>query len=226
MTNPRKYVCKFCDLSYATIQTLRNHVRLKHPADYNQIKNLTVTGLRKKKLKCHICTKKFQNIILLRDHVQSHGVNNIKKSCPICHAVFESETEVSNHVTSEHKELKKIHICFICGYSTSKLSHYKQHENTHKQDNKKKCRHCTYSTNYPPNLRIHERIHTNDKPYKCGYGECDYHCATKSGLSSHQLKHDKEKNMLYCDKCSYSTVYKYSLKKHIDSHSRNSVRKR
>ncbi|CAB3254662.1 unnamed protein product [Arctia plantaginis] len=227
VTNSRKYVCKFCDRSYTTVQTLRNHVRLKHPSKYQEIKILTITGLRKKKLKCHICTKTFKNILDLGDHIQYHGLNNIQKSCPICHAFFESEMEVSNHVISEHKSLKKIqHTCFICGYSTSKLSHYKQHENTHLQDNKKKCPHCDYSTNYPSNLRIHERIHTNDKPYMCDNGECDYRCATKSALSSHQLKHDKEKNMLYCDKCSYSTVYKYSLKKHIDSHSRNSVRKR
>ncbi|XP_075987692.1 zinc finger Y-chromosomal protein-like [Anticarsia gemmatalis] len=222
-----KYQCKFCELSYSTVQTLRNHVRLKHSQNYQELKNITINSLRKQKLKCHVCKKKFKNTTDFKNHIEEHGLNNIQKSCMQCHAVFDDHIAMITHMKSEHNTIKqKLHFCTICGYNTSKLSHFKQHENTHSSNNKSKCSYCDYSTNYLPNLKIHERIHSNVKPYVCDFKGCDYRCAAKSALYSHQLKHDKEKNMLHCDKCTYSTVYKQSLKKHIDSHNRNSVRKR
>lgn len=222
-----KFLCKFCDNSYSTIQTVRHHVKNKHCHDYNRIKATAEDKIRKRKLKCHICKKKFKNTNILQEHIQIHGINEIQKSCFLCHATFDKDTELLTHISNKHESVKtKLHYCFKCGYSTSKLSHFKQHERTHSLNSHIKCSYCKYTTYHPPNLKIHERIHTNDKPYTCTFNGCEYRCAAKSGLTSHWLKHEKERNMIYCDKCSYSTVYKQSLKKHMDSHRRNSVRTR
>lgn len=227
MDNLGKYICKFCDNSYSTIQTVRHHVKNKHFDDYNHIKSTAKNKLRRTKLKCHICKKRFNNTRVLQEHIQSHNLIVIQKSCFVCHATFDDETELSQHLSNKHESVKrKLHYCMTCGYSTSKLSHFKQHEKTHLRNNQKKCSHCEYTTYHPPNLKIHERTHTNDKPYACTFNGCDYRCAAKSGLTSHWLRHEKDKKMIYCDKCSYSTVYKQSLKKHLDSHRRNSVQTR
>ncbi|KAJ8705969.1 hypothetical protein PYW07_010746 [Mythimna separata] len=227
VNNLGRYLCKFCENSYSTIQTIRHHVKNKHLEEYSHMKSAGKDKLRRTKLKCHICKKRFKNTNILQEHLQTHSFSEIQKSCLVCHATFDNETELSTHMLNKHESsMRKLHYCLTCGYSTSKLSHFKQHEKTHTQNSQIKCSFCEYTTYHPPNLKIHERTHTNDKPYTCSFNGCEYRCAAKSGLTSHMLKHEKKKNMIYCDKCSYSTVYKQSLKKHMDSHRRNSVRTR
>ncbi|KAF9409780.1 hypothetical protein HW555_010945 [Spodoptera exigua] len=220
-----RYICKFCDNFYSTIQTVRHHVKTKHTNEWDHIKNNGKLKLRRRKLKCHICKKLFKNTMNLQEHIKCHGVDNILKSCFICHATFNNETEILLHLANEHESVKRrLHYCNVCGYSTPKMSHFKQHENTHLAKKQIECLHCDYVTYHPSNMKIHERIHSNDKPYTCTFPLCSYQCTTKSGLSSHQLQHQKEKKFLYCDKCNYKTVYKQSLKKHVDSHRRNSLK--
>ncbi|XP_035450792.2 zinc finger protein 181-like isoform X1 [Spodoptera frugiperda] len=220
-----RYLCKFCDNSYSTIQTVRHHVKTKHCDKWNEMKSTGILKLRRRKLKCHICKKLFKNMLNLQEHTKSHGVENIQKSCFICHATFNNDTEILTHLVNEHESVKrKLHHCSLCGYSTPKLSHFKQHEKTHLDVKQIKCSKCDYTTYHTSNMKIHERIHLNDKPYTCLFPDCGYQCATKSGLSSHELQHGKERKFIYCDKCNYKTVYKQSLKKHIDSHRRNSLK--
>ncbi|CAD0206011.1 unnamed protein product [Chrysodeixis includens] len=197
---------------------------MKHSDHFLNIKTTAIKNIRRSKLKCHICKKRFKNKIDLQEHIQTHGLTNIQNSCFTCHATFQTDTELLTHLSEKHKTKHKKYLCKLCGYSTSKTSHYKQHTNTHTSINQQKCSYCDYTTNHPPNLRIHERIHTNDKPYTCNFNSCGYQCATKSALRSHELQHDRVRNTLYCDQCSYKTVYRQSLKKHLDSHRRNSVR--
>ncbi|XP_049882302.1 transcriptional repressor CTCF-like [Pectinophora gossypiella] len=220
-----RFLCRFCDLSYSTVQTVRHHIKTKHPKNATYLKNIIINNKRNKKLKCHICNTRFKVINELQMHVtQKHNLESIQTSCNHCDATFNNGKEMLDHLYLKHQKLKnKFFSCTICGYRTSKKSHFHQHENTHVKIKSYKCQYCDYETNYLPNLTIHTRIHTNDKPYFCDYDGCNYRCAAKSALRSHRLKHFQEENMLYCDKCSYKTVYKQSLKKHIDSHLRNSM---
>lgn len=218
-----KYVCKFCDLSYLTIQSLRHHVRIKHTDNFNAIKNTPMTSKRLNKSKCHICKKTFENVNDLLQHSHMHGLNNSQNSCLLCLVTFQDRTDLLHHMTNKHESLKKLHICAICGYSTPKLFNYKKHMNIHTGENKRKCTYCSYTTYSQPNLKIHEQTHSNEKPYVCGLEGCEYQCKTVSALRSHLLMHNKENYTLYCDKCSYSTVYRINLKKHIETHWRQKV---
>ncbi|XP_073965774.1 uncharacterized protein isoform X1 [Choristoneura fumiferana] len=220
-----KYVCKFCDLTYSTIQTVRHHVKTKHPENANALKNIIKNNKRNRKIKCHICKQRFKLIASLKEHVKEHS-ENLLRSCQVCLATFNNNREMTQHLYHKHPNTPqtKTYSCLTCGYRTRKLSHYRQHKNTHLQNKELKCDFCDYSTNYSPNLKIHVRIHTNYKPYACDYGDCGYRCAAKSALRSHQLKHYPEQNILYCDRCTYKTVYRQSLKVHIESHDRNSLR--
>ncbi|XP_047037886.1 zinc finger protein 16-like [Helicoverpa zea] len=215
-----RYLCKFCEHSYLSKQSLCRHVKLKHVEEYNSIKSSATNKPRRTRLKCHICKKRFKSTSNLQEHLQCHGINDIKNSGSVYHTTLEKDPEILTHITNLVDKIK--HLCTKCGYSTSKMSHFKQHEKTHSLKELKKCSYCEYTTYHAHNLKIHEHIHKNHKPYVCSV--CDYRSAALSGLYSHRLKHEKEKNMVYCDQCSYSTVYKQSLKKHIESHRRNSVR--
>ncbi|KAM3968997.1 uncharacterized protein ACR2FA_003014 [Aphomia sociella] len=221
-----RYLCKFCKLSYSTVQTLRHHVKYKHPKDAEILKNIISNNKRNSKIKCHICKKRFKLLTDLEDHVKSeHDAGNLELSCHFCDAMFNNKQQMFEHILHKHNIPKsKLYSCKACGYRTLKLSHFKQHTNTHLIVKTNKCQYCDYATNYLPNLKIHERLHTKEKPYVCNFKGCIYSCSAKSALRSHQLKHNPEKNMLYCDKCNYKTVYKQSLKKHADSHMRNSIR--
>ncbi|CAG4980423.1 unnamed protein product [Colias eurytheme] len=223
--NKGRYLCKYCDLNYSTIQTLRYHITRKHYDEAKELKHLISSNKRRHKIKCHICEEKFKSIKNLKAHFDTyHKTAYLHKSCLYCDATFNTEDEMSAHQLNVHETIKKPQfLCSICGYRTAKKSHYNQHQNTHSSIKGMKCKYCDYSTNYSPNLKIHERIHTLTKPYKCDYGNCTYSCAAKSALRSHKLKHYPDENMLYCDKCSYKTVYKQTLKKHQDSHNRNSI---
>ncbi|XP_026748423.2 zinc finger protein 782-like isoform X2 [Galleria mellonella] len=220
-----RYLCRFCELSYSTVQTLRHHTKIKHAKDAENLKNIIANNKRNSKIKCHICKKRFQSLNNLEDHVKDHDIKDLESSCQFCKAMFDDKHQMLQHLLYKHNiPNTKFYSCDTCGYRTLKLSHFKQHKSTHSVEKSIKCGHCDYATNYLPNLKIHERLHRNDKPYVCEFTGCVYSCSAKSALRSHQLKHNPEKHMLYCDKCSYKTVYKQSLKKHTDSHVRNSVR--
>lgn len=221
-----RYLCKFCELKYSTLQTLRYHVKTKHPDHAIILKENIIKKKRNSKLICHICKERFKEITLLKTHVQNkHLLHNIKTSCMYCDATFHTENEMSEHLIIQHKVANtSTYVCSTCGYRTSTKSHYNQHRNTHLINRTKKCQYCDYATNYSPNLKIHERIHTNEKVYACDFVNCGYRCSAKSALRSHQLKHYPDQNVLYCDKCSYKTIYRQCLKRHGDSHKRNSIR--
>ncbi|XP_063390301.1 zinc finger protein 708-like isoform X1 [Cydia fagiglandana] len=221
-----KFVCRFCDLTYSTVQTIRHHVKTKHPNEANALRNIIKNNKRNPKIKCHICKKRFKAVNNLKEHIKQAHSGNIQRSCQLCFAAFNNDQEITEHLFHKHQKLTntKIYSCSLCGYQTRKLSHYKQHRNTHLSNKQMKCDSCDYATNYSPNLKIHQRIHSNYKPYLCTFFNCGYRCSAKSALRSHQLKHNPDENMLYCDKCTYKTVYKSSLKKHIESHKRNSLK--
>nr|XP_034837506.1 zinc finger protein ZFAT-like [Maniola hyperantus] len=220
-----KLLCKYCELRYSTVQTLRHHVKKKHPEEAKALSKIIIYNKRNRKHACHICKKRFKDLADLKLHMTDHSMDLVETSCMHCNATFNKYEDLKEHIFMKHQKGNKTsYTCKTCGYRTLKKSHYQQHCNTHKENKALICKYCDYKTNYLPNLRIHERIHTNDKPYSCNFKTCDYRSAAKSALRSHQLKHYPKENMLFCDKCSYTTVYKQSLQKHLDSHLRNFVR--
>ncbi|CAH0718386.1 unnamed protein product, partial [Brenthis ino] len=225
--NDGRLLCKFCDLKYSTMETLRIHIKRKHSKDYAELKKSILHFKRNSKHVCRICKKTFILLSDLKTHVNvKHKIEVIKSSCTDCDATFNDSIELSEHMYIKHNKDANLSafICEICGYRTMKRSHYKQHCNTHDEKKLLSCHYCDYKTNSTSNLTIHEYIHTKNKSFACDFMNCDYRCGSKAALRGHKLKHFPEKNMLFCDKCNYKTVYKHSLKKHSDSHERNCTR--
>ena len=220
-------LCKFCNLKYITEYSLRWHIQKKHLVEYTQLKKLVLLHKRKTNHVCRICKKIFICISELKSHVDTkHKIDIIKSSCTECDASFSNINELSVHMYVKHQKMINIFsfICDICGYRAKKRSHLKQHFLTHNDDKRLCCPNCDYKTNLKSNLRIHIRRHTKVMFFECQFEDCIYQSSSKASLRSHTLKHFPEKNMLFCDKCNYKTVYKHSLKKHSDSHERNCTR--
>lgn len=174
-------------------------------------------------MKCHICKNSFTELSNLKEHMRrAHNFNGSGSFCHICYANFDNHNQMSSHLSAEHKvfcEKLKMYICKTCGYYTGKVSHYKQHLKTHLDVKSIKCKSCDYATNYLPNLKIHERIHLNCKIYKCSFTGCEYSAVARTALRSHQMKHRRQVNLLFCDKCTYKTLYRQTLLRHIQTHS-------
>lgn len=214
-----KYLCKFCELKYSTVQTLRHHVKLKHLTEAQAFKSSFVFNKRRKQIKCHVCYKKFMYVNELKSHANTLHLSILNKSCFYCKATFLSIHEKENHEETVHNNVKgSAYFCNICGYRSFKKSSLTEHQNNHLSIGLKKCKYCDYCSNKTVNLRTHERIHTNMKPYKCDYYECTYSSSAKSALNSHKLSHSSKKLTLYCDQCIYKTVYLQSFKKHQKTH--------
>ena len=80
--------------------------------------------------------------------------------------------------------------CDLCGYLTSKASHFKRRKIIHSGEKPFKCGSCEYSTTCPIILKRHSFTHNGNKPYQCGRCENVY---TKSvSLKRHTLTHTKE----------------------------------
>ncbi|CAH2987399.1 unnamed protein product [Chilo suppressalis] len=221
-----KYHCKFCELVYNSIQTLRVHTKMKHSSEALAITAAQSNIKKSRKNLCHICKEMFKSLNHLEEHLKnSHQMYKENKCCHLCHSVFDNEKVLSDHMLSAHNvQLRKMHICNTCGYVTTKRSHFNQHRDIHFGRNMRKCKYCDYETSYLPNLKIHEQLHNEKKPYSCDYTNCFYTAKSRAALRSHQLTHNKEDNFIYCDKCTYKTVYRQSLKKHLNSHMRYTVK--
>lgn len=214
-------------MKYTTDDSLRCHVQKKHSKEYIQLKRSILLHRRKTNHICRICKEKFTCILDLKTHVNTkHKIDIIKSSCIECDANFSDFNELSMHMCVKHNNKVKLFclICEICGYRAKKKSHLKQHFISHLDNNVLACQQCDYKTNLISNLQIHERIHVNNRIFHCEFKDCSYRSSSKASLRGHLLKHFPEKNMLFCDKCSYKTVYKHSLQKHISSHERNCTR--
>ncbi|XP_053620653.1 zinc finger protein 62 homolog isoform X2 [Plodia interpunctella] len=215
-----KLICNFCDRAYSVITSLRYHVTLKHPEKVGPVKKNILQKRRTSQPTCHLCKKRFISLTDLKTHTREHTIQNVY-SCHHCNAAFINNQELVEHLNNYHNVVQnKRHVCDTCGYRTHKLSHYKQHIDTHSTEKRNKCAFCDYATNNKSNLKNHERIHKNDRPFVCDFNVCGKRFSDVTGLNYHMQKHYPERNTLYCDKCSYRTVYKQSLKVHIESHTR------
>ncbi|KAL0810295.1 hypothetical protein ABMA28_010454, partial [Loxostege sticticalis] len=218
-----RFVCKFCNLAYLTTDTVRRHTLSKHPEEARELQHKITYNWRYNK--CHICKNKFKQLRDLQCHLKSQHSIGDSYFCHRCQAMFDNKESLLDHLQNTHKLIgSNLYVCRACGYATHKVSHFNQHQKIHSQTKSHKCGYCNYATNNMPNLRIHEQIHEKNKIFKCKYKNCIYLATTRSALRSHELVHNKEKHFMYCDKCTYKTVYKQSLKKHKDSHDRNTVK--
>lgn len=230
--------CHVCEKKFNDISKLEQHF-LEHKlleddqgcqmkkTDLNKQEFIELVTKNKSKtiFRCPYCPRILGKKYSLKIHILTRHKTEkeYKYHCMLCSYKAPIKYYLKTHIASKHKETESAqefqnYLCNKCGYTTIKKSHFINHINVH--DNKKKytCNQCDYATTNKNNLNIHLRIHMNEKPYSCSYTDCSYTCSSKSALRSHELVHNKDEYYIYCDKCSYRTVYKQSLVRHYNRH--------
>ena len=143
---------------------------------------------------CHVCGIISQSSKTLRDHIENtHHISQCNKCKKVvlttCHWKTCSETE-------------KAHKCEKCNYMTSKLSHLKQHEKTHKTR--------TFSCKFCPKMLQSQEVvdkHTRNKHgkfvrLKCEF--CEFTFTTSRARKNHLRRLHvtiKEEVFLRCPSC-------------------------
>ena len=124
-TNEKPYVCSECGLSYHSISSLHNHMKIIH-TDFKQerkrnhmchlcgkgffdMRNLKVHSVSHNEVKSHLCTQcgsGFKTPINLKLHMERHNTPNIP--CPHCNLLFTCRTNMKKHVRRRHKHVAKV----------------------------------------------------------------------------------------------------------------------
>ncbi|CAH1980885.1 unnamed protein product [Acanthoscelides obtectus] len=219
--------CTKCDVSFASKQSLDNHILQKHP-------DLTAS-VTSKIHECTHCEYKTSHKWGLAKHMLKHTVRTtrIKKKrgreqenppieegkryrlnkycCDKCNEVFENKMLLDNHVVRKHAAsvTSKIRECKLCGFKTvfknSLTRHIARHTNK-KISALHMCTQCNASFKKVKSLFDHIlQKHPNfsgtvsDKIYEC------IHCAVKktnkANFIRHMMKHTNQKPVecIYCD---------------------------
>ena len=165
--------------------------------------------------------------------INFHGQEDVKDENN-SFEVFESDLDYipkkmkskKSNMKNTHAKKDKLYECSICEYSSTRISHLKDHiTGVHERKKPYKCSYCdvSFSTNYGLKRHI-ASVHEGKKPFKCD--TCDFSCAQKSKLRDHTEFVHEGKRPYQCSFCEKSFPKQLTLLKHISSvHERNKPNK-
>ncbi|CAH1981798.1 unnamed protein product [Acanthoscelides obtectus] len=221
-------ICKHCNRTFKSQQSLDNHVVMNHPE--------FMTSINRKIHECSQCDFKTTFKQNLKKHSLVHlsTVPNAKIStCSHCNATFSDKQEFNNHIIANHPEIatsikKKLHVCSFCSYKTSIKRAFKDHLLMHPGASARKsgkCEHCNVT--FTREMTLDDHIVRNHpefigsvtrKIHECS--DCGYKTTYKNHLDEHMLRHSRtdsgvcDKSIL-CSHCDASFKCKISLDDHI-----------
>lgn len=214
-TSNGKRACKFCSMILSNGNRLRYHLKVKHPNEFQALKNEMTFEEEEKKYKCVICGLQYKNKMCLRYHSKlKHGdpanLQNQSYGCEYCGQTFKSTTYLKQHVKKKHDDDED--------YVTSSV----------KARNKYK---HVYIEKPPPKVSDDENViaceevpepesadkSDLEKRYICDV--CENTFTSISSLKHHKLaKHNSPSDKLYqCPHCSYCAKFNQYLQKHLAS---------
>ncbi|XP_050407666.1 oocyte zinc finger protein XlCOF28 isoform X2 [Patella vulgata] len=182
--------------------------------------DIMVTVKDMKPLRCHLCTKGFDEEEKLKTHIDWH---NKKKPhvCEFCNKSFVRLSRLTQHLRSHTGE--KPYTCNICDKSFSIRANMLTHQRLHNGQLEYACSVCNKAFNTNFNLQTHVMtMHTSIHPYKCRL--CDKSYTQKCNLEYHFRSHTKPKRdktqplVKTCEMCLKTFKDSSQLKKHIRTH--------
>ncbi|XP_048485640.1 zinc finger protein 728-like [Plutella xylostella] len=238
--------CKVCFESFDGLESLIDHLIVKHNAPYDK----NVTGimqpfkLKRDNMACPVCNADNFSYFgtLLRHMNKNHASHNF--ICDNCGEAFGSTLLLKAHMNRLHSD--KEYKCEICGIvfnqslklETHKakthgvksvvcpkcpeafLSDYAKRKHLMRVHNVgHKCTYCDRMFTKNSFMRSHiKRTHLKEKNVVCPY--CNVKFFDNYILRQHIVKHIGDKNF-HCDVCGKSFFWKKNLRGHMASHSKH-----
>ncbi|XP_034193089.1 uncharacterized protein LOC117610152 isoform X1 [Osmia lignaria lignaria] len=207
--------CTVCHKQYMKPGHLKNHMK---------------THIKRRKLECKLCNKKFHVLNLYEKHVrQSHKL----KLFNLSRTRRSKDLQDDSMLDAKAPESK----CFSDGTLSDTESNVTDKSPKTTKERKKslenrplkmngdpglKCTYCNQKFNFPSVLKRHMRSHTNERPYICEI--CNKSFKQLGHLSQHTLTH-KDYRSFHCTVCGVQFETLSSLKVHTQTHKEDYVSK-
>ncbi|VEN49695.1 unnamed protein product [Callosobruchus maculatus] len=186
------------------------------------------------------CNKIFNNSIGLQNHKNNvHSPLTYLHTCPHCLKGFKKKYYLASHMFSharaadaekdkkEQSPSKNTLTCIIegCGASYKKLSYLKQHMRKHTGERPFVCDvdGCDKSYAISSHLNRHKaRVHERTTEYICKVDDCGKVLIDKRCLEKHMERYHSFNGPYKCIHCMLGFTKKYALRRHLDSHRKDS----
>lgn len=106
----RPFKCEICGYQFKVKTLLINHVAIRHTGEGQH--------------KCVVCSKVYNRIALLNNHMQSHS-DERPFVCDICGKAFKYSRNLKVHKILHTGE--KPHVCDLCGQNYTHLTSWQNH---------------------------------------------------------------------------------------------------
>ena len=167
-TKNKKFRCEACPHTGYSRASISIHYAANHPPCY-----------------CNTCGKVYSNPNALTRYMYVHRQDK-DYECEDCHEQFCFESELAAH-RMKHRMMPAFKCMFpLCGKEFRRMSELNSHVVIH-SGKMHTCKKCDYETLNPRQLRDHQRSHSEEKKYKCKH--CDERFKYTSGRKRHTDKY-------------------------------------
>ncbi|KAM9807146.1 zinc finger protein ZFAT [Syngnathus typhle] len=212
-TKEHLHHCSKCNYSSITKSSLKRHLIQKH------------SGLL---LSCSTpgCKYTTPDKYKLQAHQRTHQKERKSTPCPTCHQSY-PEHRLKRHIQISHPDtlpvkgqmVKRAEKCPYCdAYYLRNSSEFQKHIWAHQGVKPFVCNICNYASCSRSNLKNHMKRHNKEKCHICD--QCGKALKSKASLKSHRLSHTNQEKEFKCSECDYSSVFKYTLVRHMEQHAK------
>ena len=170
------------------------------------------------KFVCQICSYKTtqKGNVKLHINIIHNKVKTFNCQEKDCTEIFAYNASMKSHMISIHNGNK--YACDNCEYESSISANLKRHQaGVHANEKQFRCEECGKYFNQKRNMIEHNSTEHKKEKYKCDVKKCEKEFWSKSSLTRHAISHADMQSVLTnnCDKCSFTTKEKSTLKRHI-----------
>lgn len=168
--------------------------------------------------KCSECKKYYPNGDEIISHLLRHA-NYKPFECTHegCSRRFFDRYKLKTHMASHDPNVVKKYICEECQRPFQHLDYLNCHiRRKHSKVKPYACTYCKKSFAFHHDLNLHLTVHTGNKKHVCVICEASF---TKAwSLKQHMVQHEVNPAQLNCPACSFETISKAQLDKHLETH--------
>ncbi|XP_029434311.1 PR domain zinc finger protein 15 isoform X2 [Rhinatrema bivittatum] len=200
-SEPHKYGCKRCQLSFARGKDYLKHIMEIH---------------KESGYGCSICNRRFAlkatyhaHMVIHRENLPDPEVQKYIHPCENCGRIFNSIGNLERHKLI-HSGVKS-HTCNQCSKSFARKDMLKEHMRVHDNIREYLCAECGKGMKTKHALRHHMKLHKGIKEYECK--ECHRRFAQKVNMLKHYKRHTGIKDYM-CELCGKTFSEKNTMETH------------